>query len=153
MIPLVMLPKPSSGPAVRSDIDSTALNSCMTSRHIPDRSPIAGECRGEGPLQRNAQLIKPDRNNGEEADSHKALDGIEGGLTDVAPTAGILHAGFEAGHHQPCAVEGPCQIGEEQHDALHPIHGEELRAHVSHFRKEVAEKAHDLTVEPVHDLA
>ena len=37
MIPLVMLPKPSSGPAVRSDIDSTALNSCMTS---PATSPM-----------------------------------------------------------------------------------------------------------------
>ena len=123
------------------------------SGHIPDGSPIAGERRSEGPLQRNAQLIKPDRNNGEEADSHKALDGIEGGLTDVAAAAGILHAGFKAGHHQPCAVEGPCQIGEEQHDALHPIHGEKLRAHVSHLRKEVAEKAYDLTVEPVHDLA
>ena len=55
MIPLVMLPKPSSGPAVRSD--------------------------------------------GEKADSHKALDGIEGCLADVASTTGILHAGFEAGHH------------------------------------------------------
>ena len=109
MIPLVMLPKPSSGPAVRSD--------------------------------------------GEKADSHKALDGIEVCLADVASTTGILHAGFKAGHHQPCAVEYPCQIGEEQHDALHPIHGEELRAHVSHLRKEVAEKAYDLTVEPVHDLA
>ena len=105
------------------------------SGHIPDRSPIAGERRGEGPLQRNAQLIKPDRNNGEEADSHKALDGIEGGLTDIAAAAGILHAGFKAGHHQPCAVECPCQIREEQHDALHPIHGEELRAHVSVVNK------------------
>ena len=122
------------------------------SGHIPDGCPIAGECRGEGPLQRNAQLIKPDRNNGEEADSHKALDGIEGGLTDIAAAAGILHAAFKAGHHQPCAVECPCQIGEEQHDALHPIHGEELRAHVSHLCEEVAEKAHDLTVKPVHDL-
>lgn len=44
-------------------------------------------------------------------------------------------------------------IGEEQHDALHPIHGEELRAHVSHLCKEVAEETHDLTVEPIHDLA
>lgn len=68
--------------------------------HIPDGCPIAGERRGEGPLQRNAQLIKPDRNNGEKADSHKTLDGIEGGLTDVAAAAGILHAGFKAGHHQ-----------------------------------------------------
>ena len=69
------------------------------SGHIADGSPVAGERRGEGPLQRNAQLIKPDRNNGEKADSHKALDGIECSFADVAPPAGILNTAFEAGHH------------------------------------------------------
>ena len=124
----------------------------MTSGHIPDGCPIAGERRGEGPLQRNAQLIKPDRNDGEEADSHKALDGIECSFADVAPPAGILDAAFKAGHDQPSSVQRPSEIGEEQYDALHPWHFEELNAHVSHLCEEVAEKAHDLTVEPIHDL-
>ena len=44
-------------------------------------------------------------------------------------------------------------IGEEQYDALHPGHFEEFDTHVSHLCEEVAEKAHDLTVEPIHDLA
>lgn len=97
--------------------------------------------------------IKSYRNNSEETDSHKTLDGIERGFADVAPPAGILDAAFKAGHDQPGSVQRPSEIGEEQYDALHPGHFEEFDTHVSHLCEEVAEKAHDLTVEPIHDLA
>ena len=44
-------------------------------------------------------------------------------------------------------------MGEEQYDALHPWQVEELGAHLTHLRKEVAEEAHDLTVDPVHGFS
>lgn len=99
------------------------------------------------------KLIEPDWNDSKQAHSHKALDGIERGFADVAPPAGILDAAFKAGHDQPGSVQRPSEIGEEQYDALHPGHFEEFDTHVSHLCEEVAEKAHDLTVEPIHDLA
>ena len=71
----------------------------------------------------------------------------------IASPAGILDAAFKAGHDQPGSVQRPSEIGEEQYDALHPGHFEEFDTHVSHLCEEVAEKAHDLTVEPIHDLA
>ena len=121
--------------------------------NISDGCTVASDPCGELPLQRYRKLIEPDRNDSEQAHSHKALDGIECGFADVAPPAGILDAAFKAGHDQPGSVQRPSEIGEEQYDALHPGHFEEFDTHVSHLCEEVAEKAHDLTVEPIHDLA
>ena len=121
--------------------------------HISDGCTVAGDPCGELPLQRYRKLIEPDRNDSKQAHGHKALDGIERGFADVAPPAGILDTAFKAGHDQPGSVQRPSEIGEEQYDALHPGHFEEFDTHVSHLCEEVAEKAHDLTVEPIHDLA
>ena len=114
---------------------------------------ITGDTGRQVSLQRDRQHIQPHRYLRKQADGKKTLDSVQNSLADITASTGILHAALETGHHQSYAVECPAQIGEKQHHALYPAHGKELGAHVAHLRKEIAEKAHDLTVEPVHDLA
>ena len=120
---------------------------------VPDAgSPKAGDtCRQVG-LQRYRQLIQTHRYLRKKGDRQKTLYGIQSRFLNIAAATGIFHAALEAGYHQPYGKQRPAQIGEKQHHALYPAHGKELGAHVAHLRKEIAEKAHDLTVEPVHDL-
>ena len=35
---------------------------------------------------------------------------------------------------------------------MYPAHGEQLRAHITHLREEIAEEADDLAVDPVNDI-
>ena len=89
---------------------------------------------------------------GKKRDGQKALKDIQRRLFHIAPPSGILDAAFKHSHHQSRGKQGPAQIGEKQHHALHPVHLEELCAHAAHLGKEVPKKAHHLTVKPVHDL-
>lgn len=114
--------------------------------------PKAGDaCRQVG-LQRYRQLIQTHRHLRKKGYRQKTLYGIQSRFLNIAVATGIFHAALEAGYHQPYGKQCPAQIGEKQHHALYPAHGKELGAHVAHLRKEIAEKAHDLAVEPVHDL-
>ena len=120
---------------------------------VPDAGrPKAGDaCRQVG-LQRYRQLIQTHRYLCKKGDRQKTFHGIQSRFLDITAATGIFHAALEAGYHQSYGKQRPAQIGEKQHHALYPAHGKELGTHVSHLRKEIAEKAHDLTVEPVHDL-
>ena len=121
---------------------------------IPDAGgPEAGDARRQGALQRNCQRIEPHRHLGKKRDGQKSLKDIQRRLFHIAPPSGILDAAFKHSHHQSRGKQGPAQIGEKQHHALHPVHLEELSAHAAHLRKEIPEKTNHLTVKPVHDLA
>jgi len=120
---------------------------------VPDVGrPKAGDACCQVGLQRYCQLIQAHRYLCKKGDRQKAFDGIQSRFLYVSTSAGILHTALEAGYHQPHGKQRPAKIGEKQHHALHPAHLKELRAHAAHLREEIAEKAHDLTVEPVHDL-
>ena len=118
--------------------------------HLADASAIAGESRGKSPLQRYGQCIQPDGNHREEAYRQKALDDIEGALLQIAPAGGVFNAALKGANHHAHGEERPAQTGEEQHDGVYPVQLEQLHAHVAHEGEEVAEKAHDLPVDPVH---
>ena len=83
---------------------------------------------------------------------HKALDGIEGNGADVAFASGVVYAALKACDDETDDVQRPRKVVEELHDALHPAHLEELRAHAAHLGEEVSEEAYDLAVEPVKYL-
>ena len=122
-------------------------------RCIPDAgSAKAGDARRQVCLQRHRQHIQAHRHLRKKRNGQKAFDGIQSRFFDIPASTGILHAALEAGYHQSRGKQSPAQIGEKQHHALHPAHLKELGAHTAHLREEIAEKAHDLTVEPVHDL-
>ena len=121
--------------------------------HLANGGSVSSDSGGETALQRDGEFIEPHGYHREETDCHKALYGIEGGLFQVSSAGGILNAAFKTGHHKACAIERPGQIGEKQDNTLYPVHGEQLHAHVAHLGKEVAQKAHDLTVDPINDLA
>ena len=117
-----------------------------------DRRSVAGHAGGELSLQGNSELVKSDRNNGEQARRHEALDGIEGNGADVSFASGIVYAALKACDDEADDVQRPRKVVEELHDALHPAHLEELRAHAAHLGEEVSEEAYDLAVEPVKYL-
>lgn len=119
---------------------------------LANGGPIPGNAGGETGLQGDGKLIEPNRHHGKQAYRHKALDCIEGDLFDIPSAGGILDAAFKAGYYQTGTIERPGQIGEKQHNALHPAHLEQLDAHVTHLGKEVPEESHDLPVDPVNDL-
>ena len=48
--------------------------------HLTDAPAVAGKPRREGGLERHGQGIEPDRDDGEQAHSQKALDDIQGSL-------------------------------------------------------------------------
>ena len=114
--------------------------------------PVAGHAGGKLSLQGNSELVKSDRNNGEQARRHEALDGIEGNGADVAFASGIVYAALETRDDEADDVQRPRKVVEELHDTLHPAHLEELRAHAAHLGEEVSEEAYDLAVEPVEYL-
>ena len=60
--------------------------------HGPDAVSVAGEAGGEGPLQGDGKGVEPDRHGGEEADGHEALEGVDGGLLEVAPAGRVFNA-------------------------------------------------------------
>lgn len=103
-------------------------------------------------MQGNCQRVETDGNCGEEANGQKSLQGIENGLLDIAASAGVFDPALKAGDNKADAEERPAKLREEQHDGLDPTHLEQLHAHVSHLGKEVSEKTHDLSVEPVHQV-
>lgn len=97
-------------------------------------------------------VSKQYRGEDKQAHRHKALDGTQSSFFEVPSAGGILDAALKTGHHKTGHIERPGQIREKQYNALHPAEFEQLDAHVAHLGEKVSEKAHDLTVDPIHDL-
>ena len=120
--------------------------------HLSDASAIAGESRGKGPLQRHGQCVQPNGNHREEAHRQETLDNVEGALLQIASACGVFNAALKGADYYAHSKERPAQTGEEQHDGVYPVQLKQFHAHVAHEGEEVAEKAHDLPVDPVHQL-
>ena len=114
--------------------------------------PVAGHAGGKLSLQGDSKLVQPDRYDGKQARRHESLYGIEGDGADVAFASGVVYAALKACDDEADDVQRPRKVVEELHDALHPAHLEELRAHAAHLGEEVSEEAYDLAVEPVKYL-
>lgn len=120
--------------------------------HLTDAPSVAGKPCGKGSLQRHRQSIESDRDNGEETHRQKALDDIHAALLEIASAGGVFNAALKGADHHADGKQRPCKAGEKENDGADPFQLEQLHAHIAHEGKEIAEKAHDLPVDPVHQL-
>ena len=63
--------------------------------HGTDAVSVSGEPCGEGSLRGDRQGVEPDGHGGEQADSHKALEGVDGCLLEVPPAGGVFDTELE----------------------------------------------------------
>ena len=120
--------------------------------HLTNAPSIAGESRRKGSLQRHRQSIEPDRDNGEEAYRQKALDDIHPALLEISSAGGVFDAAFKGADHHADGEQCPRKAGEKENDGADPFQFKKFHAHIAHEGKEIAEKAYDLPVDPVHQL-
>ena len=136
---------------IRKRLDLIELRNDVLS-HLTNAPSIAGESRGKGSLQRHRQSIEPDRDNGEEAYRQKALDDIHPALLEISSAGGVFNAALKSADYHADGKQRPRKAGEKENDGADPFQLEQLHAHIAHEGKEVAEKAHDLPVEPIYQL-
>ena len=68
------------------------------------------------------------------------------------PQVGVFDTAFKGTDHHADGKQCPRKAGEKENDGADPFQLEQLHAHIAHEGKEVAEKAHDLPVEPIYQL-
>ena len=73
-------------------------------------------------------------------------------MLQIAPASGVFNAALKGADYYAHGEERPAQTGEEQHDGVYPVQLKQFHAHIAHEGEEVAEKAYDLPVDPVHQL-
>ena len=120
--------------------------------HLTDASSVASKSRGKGSLQRHRQSIEADGDNGEEAHRQKALDDIHAALLEIASAGGVFNAALKGADHHADGEQRPGKAGEKENDGADPFQFKKFHAHIAHEGKEIAEKAHDLPVDPIHQL-
>ena len=120
--------------------------------HLTDAPSVAGKPCGKGSLQRHRQSIEPDGDNGEETHRQKALDNIHPALLEISPAGGVFDAAFKGADHHADGEQRPSKAGEKENDGADPFQFKKFHAHIAHEGKEIAEKAHDLPVDPIHQL-
>ena len=120
--------------------------------HLTDAPSVAGKPCGKGSLQRHRQSIEPDRDNGEQAHRQKALDDIHPALLEIASAGRVFNAAFKGADHHADGEQRPRKAGEKENDGADPFQFKKFHAHIAHEGKEIAEKAHDLPVDPIHQL-
>ena len=120
--------------------------------HLTDAPSIAGEARRKGSLQRHRQSIEADGDNGEETHRQKALDDIHPALLEISSAGGVFDAALKGTDHHADSEQRPGKAGEKENDGADPFQFKKLHAHIAHEGKEIAEKAHDLPVDPIQQL-
>ena len=73
-------------------------------------------------------------------------------MLKISSVGGAFNAALNGADYHAHSGESPAQTEEKQHDGVYPVQLKQLHAHVAHEGEEVAEKAHDLPVDPVHQL-
>ena len=121
--------------------------------HLSNAGPQSGDLRGELPLQGHGQFIQPHRDGGEQADRQEALHDVQRRLLDTAPSGGVIQTKLKTADHHADAEQRPAQLAEKCHDGLHPGQLEEFHAHHAHDGEEVPQEPHELSIEPVHEIA
>ena len=82
----------------------------------------------------------------------KALDDIHAALLEISPAGGVFDAAFKGADHHADSEQRPGKAGEKENDGADPFQFKKFHAHIAHEGKEIAEKAHDLPVDPIHQL-
>ena len=119
---------------------------------LSDAGSIPGDLGCKGALQGHGQGVEANRDCGKEADREKSFQRIQHRFLEIAPPTGILNTAVKNGHDQTDGKECPPKLGKELYDSLYPGHLKQLNAHITHLREEVSEEAHDLPIEPVHQV-
>lgn len=73
-------------------------------------------------------------------------------MLDISSSGRIFYGAFEAGDHQTDAEQRPAQLMEEVDHRLNPHHLKQFHTHIAHSFKEIAQKSHDLAIEPVQQV-
>ena len=136
---------------IRQGLDLIELRNDVLS-HLTNAPTVAGKPCGKGSLQRHRQSIEPDRDNGEEAYRQKALDDIHPALLEIASAGGVFNAALKGADYHADGKQRPRKAGEKENDGADPFQFKKFHAHIAHEGKEIAEKAHDLPVDPIHQL-
>ncbi|MPM58983.1 hypothetical protein SDC9_105819 [bioreactor metagenome] len=121
-------------------------------RQRVDTAAVTGDPRGQAGLQADGEFEQLHRHRRKQADGKKSFERVEQRLFRAAASVLIVDAGFKCGYHEANSEERPAKVVEKEDDGLHPRHIEKLHAHVAHLRKEVAQEADHLAVDPVDDL-
>ena len=82
---------------------------------LPDALSRPCDFHGEGTLEGDGEGVQPNGHSGEQADGKEALEGVEGGLLEIAPARCVLNAALKGRYHHADGKEGPAQLGEEAH--------------------------------------
>ena len=136
---------------IRQGLDLIELRNDVLS-HLTNAPTVAGKPCGKGSLQRHRQSIEPDRDNGEEAYRQKALDDIHPALLEIASAGGVFNAALKGADYHADGKQRPRKAGEKENDGADPFQFKKFHAHIAHEGKEIAEKAYDLPVDPIHQL-
>ena len=136
---------------IRKRLDLIELRDDVLS-HLTDAPAVAGKPRREGGLERHGQSIEPDRDNGEEAYRQKALDDIHPALLEIASAGGVFNAALKGADYHADGKQRPRKAGEKENDGADPFQFKKFHAHIAHEGKEIAEKAYDLPIDPIHQL-
>ena len=124
--------------------------------HIADPFGVGGpgDPRGQAALQVDAEFIEFYRDGGKQADRQKPLDRAKRQVPHSgSPSALVLHCCFKHRHHQPDHIKGPSKVVEELHHRLHPDQLKELASHAVHHIEKLGKELHDLSIDPVENLA
>ena len=114
------------------------------------KKELAGKKRQEQTAESRA--VEPDGDNGEQAHCQKAFDDIHPALLEISPAGGVFDAAFKGADHHADGEQRPRKAGEKENNGADPFQFKKFHAHIAHEGKEIAEKAYDLPVDPVHQL-
>ena len=97
-------------------------------------------------------MIEPHGGDREKAHREKALDDVERCLLEISLSGGVFNAALKGADHHADGEQRPGKAGEKENDGADPFQFKKFHAHIAHEGKEIAEKAHDLPVEPIYQL-
>ena len=82
---------------------------------LPDALPAPVISMAKVPWRETERAYSRNGHSGEQADGKEALEGVEGGLLEIAPARCVLNAALKGRYHHADGKEGPAQLGEEAH--------------------------------------
>ena len=116
-----------------------------------DRAPAceqAGQVLGKGVLQADAEFVQLYRHHADERTGKKSFENIDRRGLDVRSAALVLNRHIEDGDHRSGNEQRPAEQRKQLDCRLHPIEGEDVRAHIAHHGEEVRHSTVNGFVEP-----
>lgn len=103
---------------------------------------------GKGILQGYAEFVQLHGDNADERAGKKSLEDIDRSGLDIGSAVLVFYCYIKDGDHHSGDKERPAKQCKELDCGLHPIEGEDVRAHVSHHGKEIRDGVIDRFVHP-----